>query len=515
MADIRGETMINPLLSDDPNTIAGSLKQAIKLDKESSAKKYAREGIRYYDHENDILNNRIFYIDDEDVLREDKYASNTKIPHGFFPEIVDQKTQVLLSNPLTFECDDETLKEELKSYYNEDFQVFLQDVVTSASQKGYEYIFARTTVADRLTFQIADSLTVFPVYDDTNELRRIVRNIDKEIVKNGKKVTIHLTEVWDDKQVWFFKAEGTENYKLNADIQLNPRPHVIAVTDEGDMLARDYGTIPFYRYKNNAKETTDLKPIKALIDDYDIMNAFLSNNLQDFTEAIYVVKGYDGDDLSKLRQNIRAKKTVGVDNDGGVEIKTVNIPVEGRKTKMEIDKENIYKFGMAFDSTQIGDGNITNIVIKSRYSLLIMKVNKTEVRIRALLKWINEMVIADINRRTNKVYDPASVTFEFTRELMVNETDLVTNDKTVAETKQIIIQTVLEAAPQLPSDEVLRIICDQFELDFEEIKELLEEEPYSKGISTGTDGEVVENAATGQVESGIESSNQKEVQPNQ
>ncbi|KRM79482.1 portal protein [Lapidilactobacillus dextrinicus DSM 20335] len=494
--------MLNPLLSDDPNTIASSLKQAIRLDKNSPTKKTAREGMRYYDHENDILKNRIFYIDDDNELREDKYASNTKIPHGFFPEIVDQKTQVLLSNPLTFDCEDDSLKQELETYYDEDFQVFLQDTVTSASQKGYEYIFARTTAEDRLTFQIADSLTVFPVYDDTNQLKRIVRNIDKDIVKNGRKLIIHLAEVWDDKQVWFFKAEGTKNYQLNTDITLNPRPHVVAVRDDGSLLRRDYGVIPFYRYKNNAKETNDLKPIKALIDDYDIMNAFLSNNLQDFTEAIYVVKGYDGDDLSKLRQNIRAKKTVGVDADGGVEIQTVNIPVEGRKTKMEIDKANIYKFGMAFDSTQIGDGNITNVVIKSRYSLLNMKVNKTEVRIRALLKWINQMVVADINRRKNTAYDPADVSFEFTRELMVNETDIAANKKTAAETKQVMIATILEAAPQLPDDEILRLICEQFDLDFDEIKDELEEEPYTQGLASGTDREVINDATVGQVATG-------------
>ncbi|MDT2485042.1 phage portal protein [Enterococcus avium] len=507
--------MINPLLSDDAITIANNLKQAIKLDKESSLKKHAREGMRYYDHENDILKNRIFYIDDDGVLREDKYASNTKIPHGFFPEIVDQKTQVLLSNPLLFECEDEALKTELESYYDEDFQVFLQDVVTNASQKGYEYIFARTTTDDRLTFQIADSLTVFPVYDDTNVLRRVVRNIDKEIIKDGKKVTIHLAEVWDEKQVWFFKAEGTGNYKLNPEMDLNPRPHVIAIADDGNLLKRDYGTIPFYRYQNNAKETTDLKPIKSLIDDYDIMNAFLSNNLQDFTEAIYVVKGYEGDDLSKLRQNIRAKKTVGVDKDGGVEIQTVSIPVEGRKTKMEIDKENIYKFGMAFDSTQIGDGNITNIVIKSRYSLLIMKVNKTEVRIRALLKWINEMVIADINRRTGKAYDPTSVTFEFTRELMVNETDLVTNEKTVAETKQLIINTLMSVSSQLDDNTILKIICEQFELDFDEVKEALEEEPYTQGLANGTDEAVITDGSAQQVAEGTGAAKQTAVQQNE
>ena len=58
------------------------------------------------------------------------------------------------------------------------------------------------------------------------------------------------------------------------------------------------GTIPFYRLNNNSRGTTDLEPIKAIIDDYDLMNAFLSNNLHDFQDAIYVVKGFDGAVLS-------------------------------------------------------------------------------------------------------------------------------------------------------------------------------------------------------------------------
>ncbi len=61
-----------------------------------------------------------------------------------------------------------------------------------------------------------------------------------------------------------------------------------------------------------------MKPIKALIDDYDLMNCFLSNNLQDFAEAMYVVSGFQGDDLSKLRQNVKAKKVVGTGSDGGI-----------------------------------------------------------------------------------------------------------------------------------------------------------------------------------------------------
>lgn len=481
------------------------MKSAIQSDLNSTMKKNAKQGVHYYQHENDILKNRIFYFDDDDVLREDKFASNIRIPHGFFPEIVDQKVQYLLANPVEYETEDESLKGYLEEYYDSDFQVVLQELVEGASQKGFEYVYARTNTEDRLCFQTADSLHVFGIYNDQNELQRICRYYHTDIEKDGKKKKIHHAEIWTDKVVYFFVSEDEKEYQLNQSEKLNPRPHVLAIDKENNkLLQRSYGQIPFYRLSNNKKETTDLKPIKALIDDYDLMNCFLSNNLQDFAEAIYVVSGFRGDDLSKLRQNVKAKKVVGTSSDGGLDVKTVTIPVEGRKTKMEIDKENIYKFGMAFDSTQVGDGNITNIVIKARYTLLNMKANKTEARLRAMLEWMNKLVVDDINRRYNKAYNASDVTFTFTREVMVNENDLVTNEKTEAETKQIIINSIMQVAPRLDDDTVLKMICEQFDLDFEEVQAAIEEAEYTQGLTNGTDEAVNADGSAEQVATGTQ-----------
>lgn len=482
---------MNNLLSDDINEIAKALKGAITEDRNSDTKKQAHTGVDYYLGKHDILNNRIFYINDQDEIVEDKYASNIRIPHQFFTEIVDQKTQYLLSNPLEFEVatEDERLRELLGEYYDdEEFQLFLQDMLDGASQKGHEYAYARTTSEDRIKFQVADSLGVFFVYNEMNDPVRVVRYYDEDITKDGKQVTLHRAEVWDDKQVWFFIAENDKDYDLDPAVELNPRPHIIAIDAEGKKtLARSYGRVPFHRLDNNKHGKTDLEPIKALIDDYDLMNAFLSNNLQDFTDAIYVVKGFMGDDLSKLRHNIKAKKTIATGEGGDVDIKTVEIPVEGRKTKMEIDKENIYKFGMAFDSSQVGDGNITNIVIKSRYALLNMKANKAEARLQVLLKWANELVIEDINRRHGAKYDPSDVEFKLVRETMVNETDLVNNAKTEAETKQILVETILASAPKLDDDSVLQQLCEIYELDWEEVKKKLAEQDYTSGLGDEDD----------------------------
>lgn len=475
------------LLSNDLSKVSSALDKAIKEDNASTAKSKAREGIRYYDYEHDILNNRIFYFDDNGTLKEDEYASNIKIPHAFHTELVDQKVQYLLSNPVEVITEDEELQEYLEEYYDEDFQVLLQDTLEGASNKAYEYIFARTTAEDKLTFQVSDSLKTFPVYDDMNELQAIVRHYDKEIVKDGEKETVTFAEIWTDKKVTFYVKNKNKKFELDLNRDKNPRPHVLGKDLEGNVYSRSYGRIPFYRLSNNKHEKTDLEPIKALIDDYDIMAAYLSNNLQDFADAIYVVKGFRGDDLSTLRQNVKSKKVVGTETDGGLDIKTVEIPYEARRVKLDIDKEAIYKFGMGFDSSQVGDGNITNIVIKSRYALLDMKANKSEVRLRAMLKWINEMIVEDINRRHNTNFKASDIKIDIVRETMVNENDIVNNEKIEAETKQVVIETILAAAPRIGDEETLKLICEQFELDWEEVQANLEEEDYSSGLQDDTD----------------------------
>lgn len=493
------------LLSDDPITMAAGLNTAVTADYGSKAKIQARQGVEYYAGNHNILKNRIFYMNEDGEAVEDKYASNIRIPHQFFTELTDQEVQYLLSNPIEIEVDDEAkdgaFEDYLKEYYDDqDFHLSLQEALEGAIKKGFEYIYARTTDQDVLKFQVADSLCAFPVYDENNEVKRICRYYEKEINDGSQTHIVKHAEIWDDSKVWFFKtAKDSQNFMLDTSRGgLNPRPHIVAqmAAEEGaeddqlTLAGRTYGTIPFYRLQNNLEERSGLAPIKALIDDYDLMNAFLSNNLQDFTDAIYVVTGFKGDNLDELRLNLRAKKTIGVPEGGGLEVKTVQIPVEGRKAKMDLDKENIYRFGMGFDSTQIGDGNLTNIVIKARYTLLNMKANKVEARMQSMLKWINELVTADINRKNGTAFDPKVVKFKFIREVPVNDMDQVNIDKLKADTRQVVVQSILAAAPRLDDESVLKLICEQFDLDWEEIQKQIDDNNY-QDITTGTDPNVL------------------------
>lgn len=457
------------------------IKKLIDRDRVSQSKAKAREGLEYYKGQHEILNYRLFYYDNNGILREDKYRSNIKIPHLFHTELVDQKVQYLLSNPIEVVTEDQELQEKLKEYINEDFQEVLQNAIEGASNKGLEYVYAYIDQENKINFQVADSLSVIPIYDELNnsKLTSIVRYYDTKVQDQDKEVTITKAEVWTDKDVtYYIQDKDSKEFKLDNGIKPNPRPHITLEDEKAYYDGGSFGYIPFFKLQNNKYEKTDLEPIKALIDDYDLMACSLSNNLQDFQEAIYVVRGYPGDNLDELTTNLKTKKTIGVDETGGLDVKTIDIPHEARRVKLELDKESIYKFGMGFDSSQIGDGNITNVVIKSRYALLDLKCNKAEIRLRKLIRQLLKAIVDDINRRFNTAYNYVDIDINIIRETMVNENDIANNEKIEAEKQGQLINNVFTAATRLDDDTVLKLLCDILELDYEEVKEKIEQQPY-------------------------------------
>lgn len=478
-----------------------AIEAAIKAERKSPERLNAMAAERYYDYDHDIRDNRIFYINDNDQLVEDKYASNIKIPHPFFTEIVDQAVSTELSNPVELKTDDEIYQALLDEYWDADTHLFLQEMLEGTSKKGKEYAYVRQLPGDedesRITFQVSDSLGTFEVLDDSGDVIAIVRYYTKTLMRGDKPTEVDHCEVWTTDTVTFYLKNEDGKWIENPDKAPNPRAHIMAEqTDDetGDkvLLGKGYGRIPFFKLKNNKKEKTDLEPIKELIDDYDLMNAFMSNDLQDYRGAIYVTKGFQGDDLSKLRMNVRGKGAVNVDEDGEFNLETYNIPTEGRVKKMELDKRNIYKFGMAFDSTAITDsgGNVTNVQILAGYSLLMMKLNKKETYLRTLIDWMLELITEDINRRYNTDYNHRDIDVIIERETMANREENANIDKTEQETKQLQLTMIMDVAMFLPQEKVLREICNILELDWEEVQKLLLEQmalPSLQGVGDEDD----------------------------
>ena len=450
------------------------IKTLIDNDSASTKKQLARLGQRYYEADHDIRQYRIFFFDADGKLQEDKTKSNIKICHPFFTELVDQEVQYMLSGKDGFvKSDIPELQTQLDEYFNdnEDFVSELYEVITGCVSKGFEYAYAYKAVNGKTAFQCADSIGVVEVKaketDDGCEYV-IFHYIDR-IGKDNKK--IKRIQVWDDRQTYFYVQEDDGQIQLDSSAEVNPRPHIVYQKD-GDEATyfEGFGFIPFFRLDNNRKQFSDLKPIKNLIDDYDLMSCGLSNNIQDTNEALYVVKGFQGDNLDEMMVNMKAKKHIGVDDEGGVEIHTIDIPYQARQTKLDLDEKNIYRFGMGFNSAQLGDGNITNVVIKSRYSLLDLKCNKLEIRLKQFMRKLLKVVLAEINEEHETDYQQKDVYFDFEREVMTNAADNAQIELTDAQRKQAEINTLLSLATHLDNETMMQLICEQLDIDYDDIK---------------------------------------------
>lgn len=480
------------------------IKRFISDDISSEKKRMAAVGQNYYEAKHDILNYRLFYWNDENDLVEDTMRSNIKISHPFFTEISDQFTAYMLSfedKPIMAIESADGLQEHLDRYFDEAFWSEISDLISGAYNKGFEYLYgyqSKDGEKDRLKFKCADSMGVVEVREkDTDDGCKYIIYWYIDRIEKGRK-QIRRVQVWSESGVSFYVQAGTSG-KVTKDTseKLNPRPHVVYTDpDTGKKMAYQFGYIPFWRLDNNKKQFSGLKPIKALIDDYDLHACSLSNNLKDFDTPLHVIRGFEGNDLSKLQLNLKTKKVVGVDADGGVEVKTVDIPYEARKVKMELDEKNIYRFGMGLNTSDLKDTSATtNMLIKAAYSLMDLKAQMFDKRLRPFLMEIIKVVLNEINEQNGTDYQPSDVEIKFNRSIMTNDTENIQNEKIKAETKQIEITTINNVAALIGDEKALQLICEQLDIDFDEVKKVLDdlkEEKNLKDAQTVLEGVVTD-----------------------
>lgn len=459
------------------------IKRFIEEDTASEKKRMARIGQRYYEAEHDILQYRIFYWNTDGLLVEDKARSNSRICHPFFTEHVDQLAAYIMSfeeSPIRAKETADGLQEHLDTYFDDEFWAEFQELITGCNAKGFEYLYAFKNRDNRLQFQCADSLGVVEVRaKDTDSNCEYIIYWYVEYVGLDKK-KVKRIEVHDKDRIWFYNQVDEGDLVLDEDVLVNPQPNIIwKDKGTGELYeGKTLGFIPFWRLDNNRKQYSGLKPIKGLIDDYDMMQCGLSNNLQDFDNPIHLIKGFEGtteEEFAKLQTNLKSKKMVGVDADGGLEILTVDVPYQARKTKADEDEKNIYRFGMAFNSSEVGDGNITNVVIRSRYTLLDLKAKKLINRIKRFLKLPIKAVLDEINAVNGTDYQYSDVIVEFEPVIPTNEQEIAQIEYQEAQTEQLKINSILNVATYIGDEEVLKALCGILDLEYDELKGQLEQ----------------------------------------
>jgi len=387
-------------------------------------------GAAYYNTENEAIMERKFQVaykvpkkeNQFDIkVRQDAYKANNKIPSSWYKLLVDQKVGYLLKSPPVYTPGKQGQAEEIKQYFGQKWHRVLRKAARMGSVRGlawgHPYI-----VKDELKIKIVGPENTFPVYDEEGEELLEVYRFWEEKDENKRK--FYRVEKWTAKDVTEYRIDDTGKETVTK----AARPHIVTTTQYGKnppttTSSRSWDRVPFFPLHNSDDDTYDLKPVKPLIDAYDKVDSDFANNLEDFQDIFWVLKGYDGTNLETFLNEVKEFKAVKVGEGGDAKPETINIPYEARKTFMEGAKADIMQFGMGLNTDELSGGSLTNVVIKARYANLDLKTDSFQPFVEDFI----EDYLYFVNQYRGG--EQISLDVEFNRTQIINEAELLDANK--------------------------------------------------------------------------------------
>lgn len=296
-------------------------------------------------------------------------------------------------------------------------------VYGKAVELCYADAFARPKVAQM------DPKSSFVVYDDTVEHAPLFGVAchdltDDQLRRRGERVS-----VYGPHAVVHFERAGSET----------PR--------EVGRQAHYFGGVPMVEYWNNAREEGDFEPVMGLIDAYDALQSDRVNDKQQFTDAVFVLKGVGalgvddteedagegGEPVTPDRKaaedpsvRLRRTRTLFLPGDGADAQFVTKPDAESGNELLRLSlKSDIHKLSMVPDLTdEQFAGNVSGVAM--RFKLLgleqLTKIKERWFRegLRARLK----LFCAFLSLRGEPALDADRVQIVFTRSLPVNELEI-------------------------------------------------------------------------------------------
>lgn len=411
------------LFTDSVVTDEEIIREIINNDVYSQDKIDMTSGVEYYETENEEIINRKFYYNIAGQRKRDDTKPNNKLISSFMQVLVDQKIDYLLSKD--FIINGLSIGTEIN------LQEIIQDLALDASIKGTSWLFAfLNKLTKKIDFKIIDSREIIPIYDNeyNEELQQVIRYYAITNTTNEGKKILYNVEVWDKEKVTYYSSDVDGNFFLDTSISVNPAFHYNLVTyslgNIDGMEYQGFNAVPFIRFDNNNVKKSDLSSVKTYIDCYDKLTSDFANSIEEVQDSIIKLINYGGesDKIDEFLDYLKRYKVLPIDENGDAQFMTMDIPVDAKKTLIEILEKNIYKFGRGVDIDLLGAGNITNVVIKAKFAGLDLKCNKLEKEIKKFIKRLCRFLIS-----TNMFVVSGEDNFNivFNRNIIINDSEKV------------------------------------------------------------------------------------------
>lgn len=415
------------------------IKSLIQDDVESLRKKDMYDGINYYRGYNDILKRdfREFFVEGKKYIDENK--SNTHIVNNYQKKLTDQEVGYIIGKPVTIEAEDEVFAEKVITLLGEKRHDTFSEWIKGAINKGYDSLHPFRDEDGEFDYVVMPGEELIFIYDTSyqKKLLNVVRYYKMEWEINGETKELYRVEVWDEEKVTMYQenTEGDYDFIVQGTygVEINPRYHWYTYyyndieNMKTDVEAHGWGRIPIVKLSNNSEEIPTLKMYKSYIDAMDVVASGFVNDLRDVQLAIWVLRGYEGEDLSEFMYNLQTFKAISLSNSdsSSAEPKSIEIPKEARVALLEWLEKKIYQVGQGVNETDIEGGSITNVAIRAMYAGLDIKSNILITKLKAALQEFMYFVTEYINERDNASYDYKTLEFTFNKSMIFNELEIV------------------------------------------------------------------------------------------
>ncbi|MCX0373170.1 phage portal protein [Clostridium perfringens] len=393
----------------------------------SENRKQMLTGEQYYEVNNDIFQRKITRPTKKGGNEELKYKANNKLAHAFYKNLVDEKVNYLLGKDYTLKSDNEEYIQKLDWTLGEDFLDILNELGYEASNKGIGWLHIFINEESKLDYMVIPSEQIIPIWIDRRHktLERLIRLYDVIVYEGTKKKTVTKIELWYPDRVEYYVKDG-DQIVLDSEKYLNVEGNIGHYLKDGKYAV--WNKIPFISFKNNRIEKGDIKFIKSLIDNYDLSRSDVANFIEEVKNLIFVLKGYDGEDLGEFMDNLNYYRALILDEDGDASTLNPTMDVEAIKIHYEQLKRDINECGQGVnkDLDKFGSSP-SGIALKFLYSGIDLKCNSLEVLFKKAFKELLYFINIYLSESSQGSYKDVPVELIFNKNIKINETETITN----------------------------------------------------------------------------------------
>ena len=204
---------------------------------------------------------------------------------------------------------------------------------------------------------------------------------------------------------------------------------------------RNYPSFPVVPCWSNENHISELTPIRATLDCYDLINAKYANDIDDASLIYWTITnagGMDDVDLVQFIDKMRKLHAAQTDADQQVQPTTVDVPFEGREALLDRLEKQLYRDAMALNTYDIANGAVTATQIEAAYEPLNQKLDAFEAEISDFISRL--LTVAGVEDEPT-----------YTRSIIVNRTEEITT----------IVNSALYLDDQYVTEKIMTLLGDK------------------------------------------------------